>query len=126
VAGHRPGGWPTPGSRRASTGWRSGGRDGRLRPLTDAAELRALGAEARLVRVLGPNHAEVAVLMNNLAVSLHRQGRGRAAGLMYRRALSAFEASLPEHPGAEACRANYRHLCEESRNRRQVSLWQRQ
>ncbi|HEY3033153.1 MAG TPA: tetratricopeptide repeat protein, partial [Streptosporangiaceae bacterium] len=62
-------------------------------------------------RVLGPEHPEVAAGLNNLAVSLHRQGRVDEAEQAYRAALSIFEKTVPHtHLGAATCRANYQRL----------------
>ena len=76
------------------------GRPVRAEPL----HRRALAIKER---VLGPEHAEIGVLLNNLAV-VHRQaGKLDAAGAFYRRALPLLTRSLgDQHPTVVVCNDN--------------------
>ncbi len=49
-------------------------------------------------RASGPRHPEVAVLLNNLAEHLRREGRVREAEPLYRRALDIQEMRVGSHP----------------------------
>ncbi len=56
-------------------------------------------------RVLGSNHPEIAVLLNNLAVVLKRAGRVDEARACFRRAAGIYEARLGrDHPSTVQCR----------------------
>ena len=69
---------------------------------------RALALKEKL---LGPDHPDVAMTLNNLAVLRRAQGEHAEAAALYRRALSAFERALGKrHPKAVACRANHARL----------------
>ena len=50
-------------------------------------------------KVLGPEHPEVATVLNNLALFYYSQGEYAQAEPLYQRALMIFEKVLgPEHP----------------------------
>jgi tetratricopeptide (TPR) repeat protein len=77
-------------------------------------------------KLLGPNHVEVALTLNNLAVLYKTQGRFDAAAELYRKALSCLESTLSSrHPNLVKCRKNYaallrtRKLKEQMRSRLQ-------
>ena len=58
--------------------------------------------------LLGADHPDVAVTVNNLAVLYKNQGRYAEAERLYRRALTIFERSLgANHPKVFVCRENY-------------------
>jgi hypothetical protein len=49
--------------------------------------------------LLGPDHPDVAMTLNNLAVLLHEQGRSQEADAPSQKALAIFEKALgPSHP----------------------------
>ena len=57
------------------------------------------GSDRHLRAVLGPDHHEVAVNLNNLAAVLQRRGQLDQAAHLYQRALAAKEHTLgPDHP----------------------------
>ncbi len=59
------------------------------------------------LRVLGAEHPEVAVVMNNLAVSLRKTGQHLEADRMWRDAFAILNQTLgPEHPTTVTCREN--------------------
>ena len=67
-------------------------------------------------KLLGRNHVEVALTLNNLAVLYKTQGRFDVAAELYRRALSCLEPALsPRHPNLVKCRKNYAALLETRR-----------
>ncbi|MBW2368638.1 MAG: tetratricopeptide repeat protein, partial [Deltaproteobacteria bacterium] len=50
-------------------------------------------------KALGPDHPDVAMILNNLASLYVNQGRYTQAELLYKRALSIYEKTLgPDHP----------------------------
>lgn len=64
--------------------------------------------------MLGPNHPDVAMTLNNLAVVYKSQGKLGQAELLYQRALAIFEKVLePHHPKIVTCRTNYASLLRE-------------
>jgi tetratricopeptide (TPR) repeat protein len=72
---------------------------------------RALAIKEQL---LGPDHPDVAMTLNNLAVLCKARGRYAEAATLYRRALSLFERELgPRHPKVTTCRENYEKLLRE-------------
>ena len=59
-------------------------------------------------KLLGLEHPDVAITLNNLATLLKALGKLDEAAQYYRRALTIFERALsPEHPNLVACRKNY-------------------
>jgi tetratricopeptide (TPR) repeat protein len=61
--------------------------------------------------VLGPDHPDVAMTLNNLAVLYKFAGKYAEAEPLYQRALAIFEAALgPTHPKVRTCRKNYAQL----------------
>jgi tetratricopeptide (TPR) repeat protein len=72
-------------------------------------------------KLLGRNHVEVALTLNNLAVIYKTQGRFDAAAELYRRALSCLEPALsPRHPNLIQCRKNYAALLRASKLKEQM------
>jgi hypothetical protein len=64
--------------------------------------------------LLGPDHPDVAMTQNNLALLLASSGRGGEAEPLYARALQTFAATLePDHPKIQGCVANYAALLRE-------------
>lgn len=62
-------------------------------------------------KLLGKDHPDVAMTLNNLAVLLKKQEKYEEAASMYERALAIFEKTLDSHhPKIKACRANYTGL----------------
>jgi len=69
---------------------------------------RALALKEQL---LGPEHPDVALTLNNLALLRKQQGEFAEAAQLYSRALGIFEQTLPaEHPRRTTCRANFAKL----------------
>jgi len=68
--------------------------------------------------VLGPEHPDLAVWLNNLANLYSDQGKYVEAELLYRRSLGIFEKVLGKgHHRTEVTRANYVALQEEIREK---------
>jgi hypothetical protein len=62
-------------------------------------------------KLLGPEHPDVAVTLNNLATLCRSQDRREEAEGLYRRCLSIFKKALdPKHLSLIACAANYSRL----------------
>ena len=62
-------------------------------------------------KVLGPEHPDVALSLNNLALLYHAQGQYAEAQPLYQRALAILEKTMsPEHPKVAACLKNYAFL----------------
>ena len=76
---------------------------------------RALAMKEKL---LDPDHPDVAVTLNNLAILCRSQGRREEAERLYQRCLSILGKVFgPGHPKIAACLANYaRLLCQMGRN----------
>ncbi len=65
-------------------------------------------------KVLGPDHPDVAITLNNLALLLKSEGKLREAQAMYLRALRIFKRCLTsDHPHLITCVDNYSHLLRE-------------
>ncbi|MBV8729445.1 MAG: tetratricopeptide repeat protein, partial [Acidobacteriia bacterium] len=65
-------------------------------------------------QILGPDHPETAMTLNNLAVLFRSQGKLNEAGPLFRRALTILENTLdPDHPSVLLCRTNYEELQQE-------------
>ena len=65
-------------------------------------------------KVLGPNHAVMAMPLNNLAVLYKNAGEYEKAELLYQQALAIFEAALGStHPKVITCQQNYAQLLRE-------------
>jgi tetratricopeptide (TPR) repeat protein len=65
-------------------------------------------------RSLGPEHPDVAMTLNNLAVLHKAVGKYAEAKPLNQRALTIFEAALgPTHPKVITCRQNYAQLLRE-------------
>jgi tetratricopeptide (TPR) repeat protein len=82
---------------------------GLLHDLGDLAAARPLYEQALAIReaVLGPEHADTAVSLNNLALLLRALGDLDAAGPLYERALAVAAETLgPDHPTTTAIEAN--------------------
>ena len=61
--------------------------------------------------MLGPEHPDLAVTLNNLAVLCKSQGDYQQAEAMYRRALAILEKAFdPHHPKVISCRKNFAAL----------------
>ena len=74
-------------------------------------------------RAQGPDHPDVGMTLNNLAVCCTAQGRFVEAEAFYQRALAIFEATLgPDHPHVAACRENYALLRETGRASEALAL----
>ena len=81
----------------------------------EALYLRALAVKEKL---LGAEHPDVAMTLNNLAVFYKSRQKLDEAAQLYRRALAIFEAALPPtHPKVTACRENYERLLREMNRR---------
>ena len=62
-------------------------------------------------RLLGPNHVDVGITLNNLGTLQNRRGQTKAAKASYERALEIFRTSLSaRHPTRVRCQANYEGL----------------
>ena len=60
---------------------------------------------------LGPDHPNVAISLNNLAVIYSNQGKHWEAELIHKRALKILEKALgPDHPNVESLSANLNNL----------------
>jgi tetratricopeptide (TPR) repeat protein len=69
---------------------------------------RALAIKETL---LGADHPDIAVTLNNLALLLKQQGHPTDAATIYKRALTIFERTVtPTHPNLITCRTNYERL----------------
>jgi tetratricopeptide (TPR) repeat protein len=80
------------------------------------AEAEPLYQQALAIKkkVLGPEHPDMAMTLNNLAVLYKSAGKYAKAEPLYRHALAIFEAALgPTHPKAITCRQNYAELLRE-------------
>jgi hypothetical protein len=72
------------------------------------ARRRALAIKEK---VLGPDHPDVAMALDNLAVLYKSAGKYAEAEPLYQSALAIFEAALgPAHPKVRTCRKNYAEL----------------
>ena len=72
--------------------------------------MKALGLKERL---LGREHPDVAVTLNNLGVLYRAQKRFLDAQLCYRRAYAIFSNTFyPEHPSVQTCASNLARLTE--------------
>ncbi len=70
---------------------------------TAIAEGYRLACPSIRAKVLGPDHADVATGLNNLANLYSAQGRYAQAEPLYQRSLAIDEQALgPEHPGVAA------------------------
>jgi hypothetical protein len=77
----------------------------------DQAEDLYRRALAMKEKLLGPEHPDVAVTLNNLATLYRSQDRLEEAKGLYRRCLSIFKKALdPIHPSLIACTTNYSRL----------------
>jgi len=77
----------------------------------DQAEDLYRRALAMKEKLLGPEHPDVAVTLNNLATVCRSQDRLEEAKGLYRRCLSIFKKALdPKHRSVIACAANYSRL----------------
>jgi tetratricopeptide (TPR) repeat protein len=66
-------------------------------------------------KVLGPDHPNVAIRLNNLAWLYQEQGRNAQAEPLYKRALAIDEKALgPQHPNTRAVRENLRLMLDRS------------
>ena len=64
--------------------------------------------------MLGSDHPDLALTLNNLAVLYKESGRPAAAEPLYRRAVEIFRRTLgPGHPNTVTCRANHIRLLRE-------------
>ena len=62
-------------------------------------------------KALGPEHPDIAMTLNNLAVLYKSENKLRAAAPLYLRALTIFEHALgSKHPNTIVCRTNYAEL----------------
>ena len=62
-------------------------------------------------KLLGPEHPDVAITLNNLAILCRSQGKLEEAERLYSRCLSIFRKVLePGHPKLENCLTNYNRL----------------
>ena len=83
-----------------------------------AAEPCYLRALEIYEKQLGPDHADVASVLNNLAVFYTSVEKYAAAEPLYQRALAIFEARLgPLHPKVVTCLQNYAQLLRETQRR---------
>jgi hypothetical protein len=69
-----------------------------------------------------PDHPEVAVLLNNLAEHLRREGKEREAEPLYRRALTIQERRLGSHPDYATTLNNWAEFLAGRRRRRSWQL----
>ena len=59
------------------------------------------------VKLLGPDHPDVAITANNLAMLLANDGRSEEAGALLRRSIDILEQTVAEgHPKVKTCRRN--------------------
>ncbi len=82
----------------------------------DDAEAEQIYKRALAIKekVLGPDHPDVAMTLNNLVVLYKSQGKYTEAEPLYRRTLSIFEKALgPTHPNVTICLENYAQLLRE-------------
>ena len=78
---------------------------------TDEAERLYRRAVALKEKLLGADHPDVAMTLNNLAVLLKKREKYEEAAALYGRALAIFEAALgPDHPKVVTCRKNHAGL----------------
>ena len=64
--------------------------------------------------MLGLDHADVAMTLNNLAVFYKAQGRFAEAAPLFKRALVIFKKAFgPKHAKVAVCRENYSELLRE-------------
>ena len=92
-----------------------------LQDLGDLAGARAAYERALCIfeRVLGPDHPNVATLVNNLGGVLQALGDLAGARAACERALRIFEKSLPpEHPNIRRVRGNLEGLDRAARGRK--------
>jgi len=62
-------------------------------------------------KILGPDHPDTAMTLNNLAVLFQSRGDLEQASSLFRRALDILETTLdPDHPKVAACRKNFEEL----------------
>jgi Flp pilus assembly protein TadD len=77
------------------------------RGLVEQAEELLTRAAALKKRTLEPEHPDLAITLNNLAVVRQRRGDVAGAAVLYAAAVEIFERSLGvDHPKAVTCRAN--------------------
>jgi hypothetical protein len=102
------------------TSWRHW-RTPRVKRLRPSTSTNALAIKER---VLGPEHPDVAMTLNNLAVRYKADGEYAKAEPLYQRALAIFEAALgPTQPKVITCRRNYAQLlCERQRQPKSSAL----
>ena len=82
---------------------------------TAIAEGYRLACPSIRAKVLGPDHADVATGLNNLANLYSAQGRYAQAEPLYQRSLAIDEQALgPEHPGVATSLENYAALLRET------------
>jgi hypothetical protein len=61
--------------------------------------------------LLGADHPDMAMTLNNLAILCKSQKRFNEAGALFQRAMAIYERALgPYHPNVVACRENYANL----------------
>jgi hypothetical protein len=73
---------------------------------------RALALKEKL---LGPDHPDTALTLNNLAVLRNEHGNTAEAVALYRRAIAAFERTLGKrHVKTRTCRDNLRRLLQKA------------
>jgi tetratricopeptide (TPR) repeat protein len=76
---------------------------------------RSSSARAIDEKALGPDHPDVAIDLNNLALLYDNQGRYADAEPLYKRALAISEKALgPEHPTTKTIRENLRSMQDNS------------
>ena len=56
--------------------------------------------------MLGADHPELALTLNNLGVVFHDQGRTGGAAVAWRRSLAVLAGTGPDHPARQAAEAN--------------------
>jgi tetratricopeptide (TPR) repeat protein len=84
------------------------------------SELLYRRAVAILERASGPDHPDVAVLLNNLAEHLRREGRQREAEPLYRRALDIQDRRLRSHPAHAATLNNWAEFLAGRRHKKEA------
>ena len=78
-------------------------------------------------KVLGPEHPDVAMTLNNLAVLCKANENYAEAEALYARSLAIFEQALgPQHPKVITCRKNYAGLLRKMNRHAEASVLEAQ
>lgn len=70
-------------------------------------------------RALGPEHSNLAIRLNNLAILYADQGKYEQAEPLFRRAIAIYQQTFgPDHPGTKTIEGNYARFQEEKKRKR--------